>query len=273
MNQLKNIRQRTEGALPALTLVLVSIISAAAAIFGLQNWVAIAAAVAAVLSGAQVINRSAVIPWRMKSANNAVARVYEESSEVSKRLGSAVQITPRRWVTAAHAVTRRPLRRQDHRDPAPAEEVSLMELSLKLRLGNTFSRARVIYRHEELDLAVMESDNDWPWLARISMDLPEPGTSAKVVGWTDDGDHGTDIRLMQDCTVQGSTEDSLIVLVGAAAPWGFSGAAVIDISTGRVFGIAFASRPGGTDDRRFGASRPDETHVIPLSCIPSEHIR
>jgi hypothetical protein len=100
MDRLKKVRQGTEGALPALTLVLVSILSALVAIFGLETWVAVAAAVAAMVSGTQVINREVVIPLRLKSANYAVARLYAETIEEDqgrKRVGTAVQIAPRRW--------------------------------------------------------------------------------------------------------------------------------------------------------------------------------
>jgi S1-C subfamily serine protease len=255
VNRLGKVRQRTEGVLPAITLVLVSIVSAVVAIFGIQTWVAVAAAVTALVSGAQVINKEAVIPWRLKSANNAVVRLYSGTADGPRRTGSAVQIVPRRWVTASHV--------------APSDAV------IKLKLGDTWSEARVIYRDEELDLALLETDGDWPWLARISLDLPEPGTPVKVVGWTsgrrDKENRDRGVRVAQDYTVQSPVEESLIVLAGAVPPIGFSGAAVTEIETGKVVGILFQFSRGERDN--YGLPRLDETHATPLSCIPSEHTR
>ncbi|MFD9396486.1 trypsin-like peptidase domain-containing protein [Streptomyces sp. NPDC060000] len=255
MNRLKEIHQRTEGALPALTLVLVSMLSALVAVLGLETWVAIAAALAAMVSGSQVINREVVIPWRLKSANNAVARLYARTADGHGQVGSAVQIAPRRWVTAAHAM------------PIGA--------TVKLKLGDTWSQPRVIYRDEELDLAVMEIDDHWPWLARISLDLPEPGTLMKVTGWTngrrDKNNRDRGVRVVQDYTVQGPVEESLIVLTGAVPPIGFSGATAADVVTGKVVGVLSGFSPGRRDPH--GLPELDEVHATPLSCIPAEYLR
>ncbi|MFD5341142.1 S1 family peptidase [Streptomyces hawaiiensis] len=221
------------------------------AIFGIETWVAVSAAVTALVSGAQVINREAVIPWRLKSANNAVVRLYSGTADGPLRKGSAVQIAPRRWVTASHV--------------APSDAV------IKLKLGDTWSQARVIYRDEKLDLAIMEADDDWPWLARISTDLPDPGTPVKVVGWTpgrrDNENRDRGVRVAQDYTVQGPVEDSLIVLAGAVPPSGFSGAAVTEIESGKVVGILFQfSRESVT-----ATARPGSTRHMRRRC-PASHL-
>lgn len=91
MSRLRSIRQRTEGAVPALTLVLVSALSAMVAIFGLDIWVAIAALAATLVSATQVITKEVVVPWRKKVAGNAVACL-----RCSGLTGTAFQIAPKR---------------------------------------------------------------------------------------------------------------------------------------------------------------------------------
>ncbi len=255
MNRLKKARQMAEGGMAAITLVLVSIVSALVAILGLQSWVAIAAVVAAVVSGSQVVRKDVLIPWRVKSVDNSVARIFTREARAGARLGSAVQIAPRRWVTAAHVVA---------------------ATGTELKLGDTWIQTRLIYRDEDLDLAVLTVDRDWPWMSRVSADLPSPGSRVKVTGWTegrrDKENRDRGLRAVQDYTVQGPVEESLIVLAGAIPPRGFSGAAVTDVETGKVVGVLFNFRPGEKDFHA-GLPRMDEVHATPLSCIPSEYLR
>ncbi|MEU0426144.1 serine protease [Streptomyces canus] len=255
MNRIKRARQITEGALPAITLVLVSFISTLVAILGLQTWVAIAAVAAVVVSGSQVLKKEVLIPWRIKAADNSVVRVWAQAEQGGGFTASAVQIAPRRWATAAHVVVRD---------------------SVELKLGDTWIQSRVIYRDEDLDLAVLAVDHDWPWLARISTDLPDPGSRIQVTGWTegrrDKENRDRGLRAVQDYTVQGPVEESLIVLAGAVPPRGFSGAAVTEIDSGKVVAVLFNFLRGDSSASA-GLPRLDEVHATPLSCIPVEYRR
>jgi hypothetical protein len=76
------IRQARERPAP-LTLVIASLVSAGAAIAGLDVWVAIAAAAVAVLSAAQVMRTEVVVPARTRRTMRAAVpiRVSRDSDE------------------------------------------------------------------------------------------------------------------------------------------------------------------------------------------------
>ncbi|MEV6792206.1 trypsin-like peptidase domain-containing protein [Streptomyces sp. NPDC051320] len=184
----------------------------------------------------------------------ATVRLYSGTREGRPyQTGSALQIAPRRWVTASHAVS--------------------AEAAIKLKLGDAWSQARVIHRDEELDFALLVADKDWPWQARISMNFPDSGSPVKVTGWVIEDPHGNGpdraFRVVQDYICQGSDEESLLVLKGAAPSIGFSGAAVTDVRTGKVVGIILGFRVSRRADG--SPAEIDEAHARSLSCIPGEY--
>lgn len=246
----EGIRQRTEGAVPALTLVIVSVLSAVVAIFGLAIWVAVAALAAALVSATQVIKKEVVVPWRKKVAGNAVACLGYGGDAT----GTAFQIAPKRWVTASHLL----------RDEPAAPE---------LKIGSSWVSASLVYVDRSLDLAVLAVQTEWPWTAKVSWDLPEQGRAVDVTGWTWGGvsrGRGRDVRVTQQYTIQGSAEETLIVLAGAIPPAGFSGSPVTDNTSGKVLAVV-QSFTSGSNDGDYGRSAIDQVQATPLACIPAQY--
>ncbi|MEV5363664.1 serine protease [Streptomyces cellulosae] len=224
-------------------------------IFDLQLWVALAALLAAVISGAQVISREVLVPWRKKLAESATVRVASGEADRVRLSGNAVQIAPKRWVTARHLVT------SDSGDA----------LVIKLRLGEAWMPARVAYEEAELDLAVLESDAAWEWTAKAAYDPLEPGCRTLVTGWTTSRrrvGRFADLRATQEYTVLGPVEPTVLSLGGAMPPPGFSGAVVVDADSGKAVAIVSAFSKGDGQGHLPGL---DELVAVPLSCIPDEH--
>jgi hypothetical protein len=243
----------------AIILVLASVISACAAVAGLSSWVTVAAAVAAVLSGGQVLRNELIVPMRIRSAENAAVRVISGNSPQMRGVGTAFRIAADRWITAQHILAE--------------SEVIL----LKINGGD--SPAKVLYQNPDTDIAVLSvADSEWAWRASMGRSRPDPGDQVKAVGWAQAG-YGQWRRISLDYLVQGPGQGvaNTIALTGANHPQiGFHGAPVIDMRTGRVVGIlnGLSRGPGSSRYRDEEFSSPDPVAVIfatPVSEIPAEY--
>ena len=259
INRLRQAGRDARNSSAAIILVLASVISACAAVAGLTSWVTVAAAVAAVLSGGQVLRNELIVPMRIRSAENAALRVISRNSQQTWRVGTAFQIADNRWITAQHII---------------AESG---EILLKINGGD--SAAQVLYQNSDIDIAVLSVDSEWAWQASMARSLPDSGDQVKAVGWAQAGD-GQWRRITLDYLVQGPGQQvkaNTIALTGANHPQiGFPGAPVIDMRSGRVVGVLNGfSR--GTDFSRYrdeGFRSPDPFAVIfvtPISKIPAEY--
>src|SRR5215475_8083508 len=115
---------RTQPA--PLILIVASLVSAAAAIAGLNLWVAAAAGITTLLSGGQVIRTQVLVPVRVKAAQRAAVPVATAGDNAVSLRGTAVQYRPGRWLTAAHLI----------KGVGP---------TMKLRLGGAWVEAGVIF--------------------------------------------------------------------------------------------------------------------------------
>lgn len=94
------ILRRLRRQLPTVVLILLSILSAVAAVAELKIWVAVAAGVVAVITGARVLYAELVLPIRLLRSRRAVGVVLDHNSFVA----CAVQIAPRIWITCSHVL-------------------------------------------------------------------------------------------------------------------------------------------------------------------------
>jgi Trypsin-like peptidase domain len=248
--RLRQLSREARASSAAITLVLASVGSAFAAVAGLPHWVPVVAAIAAVLSGTQVVWNELVIPMRIRSAENATHYLVSRSDDQQPwRRGTAFQIAPNRWVTAQHII----------RD--------CNEILLRMEGGDL--PARVLYQNADTDLAVLAVNNKWAWQANITRSVPDSGDRIKIIGWTHVGD-GPSLRIAFDYLVQGQGEGNMIALTGPDPQLGFSGGPAIEMRSGRVVGIL--SKFGRGRDR--GAYGPQPVTVIflrPISDIPEEY--
>jgi hypothetical protein len=228
---------------PAMVLIVTSIFSASAAVAGLKTWVPVAAAVAAILSGLRVLYVDLVVPLRVEAVSKATVRargLHEDGRTVT---GTAFQVGSRRWVTAAHLV-----------GPVGSD--------VRLRIeGHTVS-SEVAYRHQEVDLAVLVAVEDYRWHASISRIRPDPGDKFKIIGWPNDPES---VQVGMDYVLQGTSEDSNLVLTGPVVPRGFSGSPVIDIRSGKVVGVTVGRREGEF-------AHLTVTLVTPMTLLPPESV-
>ncbi|GGN23688.1 hypothetical protein GCM10011609_76660 [Lentzea pudingi] len=225
-----------------MTLVVASIVSAIAAAASLKIWVAVAASIAAVITGSRLLFTDLVVPLRVGVVGRATVRltVKRESPGSDEFLyGSAVQISAGRWLTAAHMVTG---------DDQP-----------RLRLGAEFVDSRVVHRDEENDIAVLETDGVWRWRAKLLWLAPDAGEKLIITGLARVGNRAHRISL--EYTAQGIIDESELVLTGPAPAIGFSGAPAVDSRTGRVVGVTIRRSEGEFTHLSL-------THVRMLSVLP-----
>jgi len=252
--RLRQIGREARSSSASVTLVLASVLSACAAVAGLTLWVSVAAAIAAVLSGCQVLNVQLVVPLRIRSAENATARVIcrrrEKTAEPRWMTGTGFQISARRWVTAQHIIDG--------------------SVEIVLKIGREELPARVLYQASETDLAVLSASNAFGWRASITRSLPEPGDRVKAIGWTYRAEDRPALRMALDYVVHGAAEGNLIAVTGPDPQVGFSGAPAIDVRSGRVMGVLIRfSRDSDSDS--FGPRSADITFIRPISDIPTEY--
>jgi hypothetical protein len=255
------IRQARDRPAP-LTLVLASLVSAGAAVAGLDVWVAIVAAGAAVFSGAQVVRTEVVVPARTKATVRAAVpfQVHGEP----KWGGTAVQYKPGRWLTAAYAVPANP--RHGHRRRAGGAYVGP-----HLLLGGDWAPTSVIYRDESTDLAVLDCPRAHPWLARLAVEEPEEGEIVRVIGWRAPGAVQPRIRVALDYTIQSETDAGELVVTGPNPQLGFAGAPAVELTSGRTLGVLvrFHSKLLAEDQT---AEPLQEVYVASVRNLP-DHLR
>lgn len=254
IDRLRQAGRDARNSSAAIILVLASVVSACAAVAGLSSWVTVAAAVAAVLSGGQVLWNELIVPMRIRSAENATLRVISRNTEQMFRVGTAFRIAANRWITAQHVIAE--------------SEVIL------LKIKGRDSPAQVLYQNSDNDIAVLSVDSEWAWRVSMARALPDSGDQVKAVGWAQAGDKQW-WQITLDYLVQGRGEANTIPLTGANHPQiGFSGAPVIDMRSGRVVGILnrFSRGPDFSRYRDEGFTSPDPVAVIfvtPISEIPA----
>ena len=213
------IRQARDRPAP-LTLVAASLVSAGAAIAGLDVWVAIAAAAAAVLSGAQVVRTEIVVPARTRATVRAAVPIRVVGASSQSIVSTALQYKPGRWLTAAHAV------------PPDAS-------AAHLRLADDWAAASVIHRDDSADLAVLDCRDAHPWLARLTLEESDEGDTVRVIGWARGAERGAEryVRIALDYTLQSETDAGDLVVTGPNPQVGFSGAPALDVTSGRTLGV------------------------------------
>jgi len=214
--QRRQLLQEARGQPAPLVLVAASLVSAASAIAGLNLWVAVVAGMTTVVSGVQVMGPHVLVPVRLNTAQRAAVPVTEQGKS-SPLCGTAVQYKPGRWLTAAHVVN---------------DAGSIVQL----RLDAGWAEAKVIFRHETADLAVLECSSAHPWTASLMLDMPEEGDAVRVAGWTSRFDHRM-LRLSLDYVAQSETDRQELMVTGPNPQWGFGGAPAIEMRSGKIFGI------------------------------------
>ena len=133
-----------------------------------------------------------------------------------------------------------------------------------MRIEDQWHDAQVIHCDAGSDLAVLAIGTAGRARARIAGSLPDPGSKIQVVGWTRGDDYETRVTL--EYVVQAPVCENLVIAAGPPPPRGFSGAAAIELSTGRVAGLLSSYRHGQHDD--YGPGTTDEARVVPLSLLP-----
>src|SRR5215207_999070 len=199
------IRQARDRPAP-LTLVAASLVSAGAAIAGLDVWVAIAAAAAAVLSGAQVVRTEIVVPARTRATVRAAVPIRVVGASSQSIVSTAVQYKPGRWLTAVHAV------------PPDA-------WAAHLRLADDWAAASVIHRDDSADLAVLDCRDAHPWLARLTLEESDEGDTVRVIGRARGAERGAEryVRIALDYTLQSERDAGDLVVAGPNPQAGFRG--------------------------------------------------
>lgn len=237
--ELRRLGRTARGNWTGLVVVLAGVLSALAAIASLTLWVSLSAAFAAVLGGLRVIQMQLLVPARLETVKLAVAQIGDDNGP----RGTAVHLGDGHWATVAHAT-------EDCKG------------QLKLSLAGQAFTGRVVYTSEQDDLAVIEAGTDWNWRCRTGTADVGEGDFIRVVGWKF-SEYGAKDRLSTiDLVVDGTASDSTLVLAGLV-PIGFSGAAAVRLSTGRVIGLVTSRFI--SEHRTF-----DETNVVPLAKLPSE---
>jgi hypothetical protein len=216
------------GAAP-LILVTAGVFAGLAPVLGLDTWVSPAAAVIAVLSGANVLRADVLAPMRARTVSRAV-RPFLSGPENGpfRSTANALQIGKGVWVAPAHVTH------------------ELGAYRVKLPDGGTLELS-LAHLSTDHDIAVFHSSAGWPWVAKPQWDMPEPGDRATLVGWLVGGAVST-VQASLDLTVQESQEPGLVTMLGPAPPPGSSGSAVIATRTGRAVGIL--TGVGALDRRR-----------------------
>ncbi|MCX5559484.1 serine protease [Streptomyces sp. NBC_00038] len=249
--RLRQVGREIKAAAAVVILVAASVVSAAASLAGLTTSVSVAATVAAVLSGYQVIWCQLIPPLRAKSAENSVQPVAA-GGDGPWKAGTAFQIGPGRWITAARIV-------------ADAAEVVV-------RIQADHVPAQVIY--QDGNVAVLSTSAAWPWTARTSLSTPDSGTQVKIIGCAVRGEDPyrgyavsrydpLRIRVSLYQTVLGTSETDFFV-DGDVQP-GLSGAPVLDVQSGKVIGVVHANSSVGDEPLLI-------TVVRPISSIPTEYL-
>ncbi len=231
----------------AFILVASSIVSAIAAIAGLDAWVSFVAAVAALISGGQVIHRDVVVPLRITRITDATAVV--RSSTENGGTGTAVQIRSGLWLTSAYLPT---------------------DAGYQLLLEGEWRSAQIIHRDEDTGLLLLRCTHRVRQVARaLTANMPSQGDPVTVIGWTTGALHSIRIRL--DYLAQATTSDRQLVMTGPNPQHGFGGAPAVVPSSGRVCGLVTGFNPG--------PSAPDyvaplgEVYVSGLAASPIRTIR
>jgi Trypsin-like peptidase domain len=254
-DRLRQVGREARNSSAPITLVLASLVSACAAVAGLTSWVSVGAAVAAVMSGGQVLRNELIVPLRIRSAENATLKII--SGPWSNRpepwtSGTAFQIASNRWVTARHVIN------------------GGDEIYVKLKGENTV--AQVLYEDEDTDLAVLSVSGEWAWQAKVARSVPDFGDKIKIIGWATPSDpHRPVLRIAFDYLVQGQGENDRIALTGPDPQLGFSGAPAIEMRSGRVVGILSSFYPAREEQY---SDAPKSIPIIfarPISDIPAEY--
>lgn len=240
--QRRAVARRIQSNWASIVLVAMSITSATAAVAGFKVSVAIAAAVAAVVSGGRILYTDFVLTLRKSATEKATVRIFtSRDGKTSGRYGSAVHIGKRQWLTAAHVVA--------------------VTSNAILRIDGRLVEGRVIFQDNDNDLAVVAAAEDYEWRARIGRFEPEPGDKVLITGWPEVTHIEQAHRVTFEYVTQGTTATSRIALTGPAPPAGFSGAPAMDSRTGRLIGLAVTR----VDNE---LSHLNMTHVTPLSALP-----
>jgi Trypsin-like peptidase domain len=254
-DRLRQLGREARNSSAPIILVLASLVSACAAVAGLKSWISVGAAVAAVMSGGQVLRNELIVPLRIRSVENATLRIvsgpWNDRSERWTR-GTAFQIASNHWVTAWHVI-------------GGADEIYV-----KLKGENT--AAQVLYKDEDTDLAVLSVSSEWAWQAKAAHSVPDFGDKIKVIGWTSPSNpYQPALRIGFDYLVQGQSDADMIALTGPDPQLGFSGAPAIEMRSGRVVGI-LNSFYSGEEEKYSGA--PKRVPIVfarPISDIPAEY--
>jgi hypothetical protein len=211
-----------------LVLVVVSVLSAVATIVKAEYWVGIAAAVAAVLSGGVVLRAQVLVPARTRAATSACAHVIVDRPEYTTPLaGSATQVAPGIWVTAAHVVN----------NPAYGADNSTRTIHLHLRSG--VAKARLVWSDTDADMAVLQCDVPHPWTAPVSRKATfDEGDRVRLVAWARQNRARDAVRISQEYVVQAITDNGSALLAGPPAFAGMSGGPAVHLATGKVIGVA-----------------------------------
>ena len=175
---------RTVARQPSsLVLVASSIVSAVAAVAGLDLWVSLLAAVAAVISGAQVVRRDIVVPLRINRVTEATAVV--QTSPETGGAGTAVQVRPGVWLMSAYLPT---------------------EDCYQLLLDGGWRLAHVLRRNDNNGLLLLGCAHKTRWVAgALTSNIPSQGDPVGVVDWTTG--LARPIRIRQDYIAQALTSD------------------------------------------------------------------
>lgn len=226
---IRQLGEQVRSSAASIALVIASLVAALAAVAGLTSWVAIAAAVTATASGVQVLRAAMVIPLRLRRAENAAVVVFVGEGKEKHPRGSAFQIAPGRWVTAAFIAQDCP--------------------SLALGIDGSFIACQVLHADEAAGLAVLEADSSWPWHVAVARSSPQTGDRLKITAWSTGwgGSWGSPRQFTYEYVVSGRAENNLVPISGMAPPPGFAGGPAIDIKTGRVIGVCTRTAGKGMD--------------------------
>jgi S1-C subfamily serine protease len=250
--RLRQVARRTRSSWAALVVVSAGLVSAVAAIANLTLWVALTAAVAAVLGGLRVLQTELLVPVRIETVERATVRLRVNAADESWRFGTALHIGKHRWLTAAHLLTERK--------------------QAFLSLDGRNVPADVVHIDVDHDLAVITVADDWAWWTHPLIADAAAGDKVKAIGWKTtlrtEYEDGNPVRrarrISLDFTVDGVLDSSTIVLAGSFPPIGFSGAPIVNLQTGRVLGLI----TGRAEDT---FEHLNETYAVPLANLPASY--